>query len=157
MKCGVFAIHGAVLALLLFTTRAGLSQAANAPAKIAVHVHYSGAGAVDEKHKIYVAVWDSPDFVKSSGVMPVAVQPISSKNGLATFDNLTKTPVYVSAAYDPNGAWDAQSPPPEGSSLGLYSKTPGTPEPVDVTPGKAKSITLPFDDTVKMKGGQASK
>jgi hypothetical protein len=63
----------------------------------------------------------------------------------------------VSAVYDPSGQWDAQSQPPEGSSLGLYSKTPGTPEPIDLKPGKTVSIELAFDDSVKMKGGQATR
>lgn len=86
---------------------------------------------------------------------PFAMQPASSKNGVVTFDNGKKTPVYVSTAYDPNGKWDAQSPPPDGCSLGLYSKT-GQPAPVDLKPGKTTKIELAFDDSVKMKGGKAT-
>lgn len=157
MKRNILAIAGTVLGLLLATARTGISQDTNAASKLVVHVGYSGAGTVDEKHKIYIAVWDSPDFMKSGDVMPIASQSTSSKNGAVTFDNLTKAPVYVSAAYDPTGQWDAQSPPPEGTSLGLYSKTPGTPEPVDLRPGKTVSIELPFDDSVKMKAGQPTK
>lgn len=157
MGRSIFAISGAVLGLLLASARTALPQTANAPSELRVAVHYSGAGTVDEKHKIYVVVWDSPDFVKSHEVMPVAIQSTSSKGGVVTFDDIKKTPAYVSAVYDPSGQWDAQSPPPEGSSLGLYSKTPGTPEPIELKPGKTSSIELPFDDTVKMKGGEPTR
>src|SRR5579884_575022 len=157
MKYHIVAASGAFLALLLSTFRPAFPQAATAPSKIEVRVHYSGSGTVDEKHKIYVVVWDSPEFAKSGGVMPAAIESTSSKDGVVTFSDVKKTPAYVSAAYDPSGQWDAQSPPPEGSSLGLYSKTPGTPAPIELKPGKTVSIELPFDDSVKMKGGQATR
>jgi hypothetical protein len=157
MKHAVLPIYGAALGLLLSTAQTGLPQSATAPSKLSVHIHYSGAGTVDQKHKIYVAVWDSPDFVKTSDVVPIASLAASSKDGVVTFQDVKKTPVYVSAAYDPNGQWDAQSPPPEGSPLGLYSKTPGTPEPINLSPGKTISIELPFDDSVKMKAGQPAR
>ena len=88
--------------------------------------------------------------------MPFAVQAPSSKDGMVTFEDVKKTPVYVSAAYDPSGHWHAQSPPPDGSSLGLYSKAPGQPEAVDLKPGNTNKIELAFDDRVKMKGGKAT-
>lgn len=89
--------------------------------------------------------------------MPFLIQSTSSKNGTVTFDDVKKTPVYLSAAYDPSGQWDAQSPPPDGSSLGLYRKTPGDPAPIDLKPGKKATIDLAFDDSVKMKGGRATR
>lgn len=157
MKASSLAVSAACLGLLLSTARTGLPQDTAMPSKLAVHVHYSGAGTVDQRHKIYVVVWDSPDFVKGGGMVPVASLSTSSKDGVVIFRDVKKAPAYASAAYDPNGQWDAQSPPPEGSSLGLYSKTPGTPAPIDLKPGQTTSIELPFDDTVKMKGGQATR
>jgi hypothetical protein len=32
----------------------------------------------------------------------------------------------------------------------MYSKTPGTPEPIKIDPGKTVEIELAFDDTAKM-------
>jgi len=156
MKASVFATYAVVFGLLLGSPRTAVCQDSNAGSKLQVHLNYAGAGTVDEKHKIYVVLWDSPDFVKGGGTMPLAMEAASSKDGVVTFDDIKKTPVYVSAAYDPSGQWDAQSPPPEGSSLGLYSKTPGQPEPVDLKPGKTAKIELVFDDRVKMKGGKAT-
>jgi hypothetical protein len=157
MKASILAVSAACFGLLLSTARTGLPQDTNASSKLKVTVHYSGAGTVDEQHKIYVVVWDSAGFVKSGEARPAAVKSTSSKNGLVTFDDVKKSPAYVSAAYDPSGQWTAQSPPPDGSSLGLYSKTAGTPEPIDLKPGQTTSIELPFDDTVKMKGGQPTR
>ena len=81
---------------------------------VQVDVNYTGSGTVDASHKIYVALWDSADF--SGG--PTAVKPLQSKNGSVTFPDIQKSPVFVSAAYDPTGKWEAQTPPPSGSSLG---------------------------------------
>lgn len=116
---------------------------------IKVRLNYTGSGAVDEKHRISVALWNSPDFM-SGGGMPEALGLATSKDATVTI-TATTSPVYVSAAYDPSGNWDGQSgPPPAGSSLGLYSKTPGKPEPIEVSPGKTAEIELTFDDSVKM-------
>jgi hypothetical protein len=155
MKANVFAICAVVCGCLLASPCIAVGQEGNAGSKLEVHVKYSGTGTVDDKHKIYVALWDSPDFANKD-MVPSAVQATSSKDGMVTFDHVTKTQVYVSAAYDPSGQWDAQSAPPEGSSLGLYSKTPGTPAPIDFKPRRKTAIDLAFDDSVKMKGGKAT-
>jgi hypothetical protein len=141
-----------ILGLLVTWPPQAVSQGKTA--KLEVQVHYSGSGTVDEKHKIYVVLWDTPDFV-SGQEMPVEMEPATSKDGKVTFSDVKKTPAYISAVFDPTGGWDAQSMPPEGSSLALYSKaaTPGKPEPIDVTPGKTAAIELAFDDSIKMKAG----
>jgi hypothetical protein len=112
---------------------------------IQVDVTYAGSGTVDASHKIFIALWDSGDM---SGGPPVAVQSLESKKGTVSFTNAPK-PAYISAAYDPTGRWDAQSPPPSGSSLGMYSSKPPTPEPINAEPGKPARVKLMFDDTTK--------
>ena len=153
MKANVFAICVVVCGFLPASPCIAVGQEGGAVSTLEVHVKYSGTGTVDDQHKIYVALWDSPDFANKD-MVPSAVQATSSKDGTVTFDAVTKTPVYVSAAYDPSGQWDAQSAPPEASSLGLYSKAPGTPAPIDLKKGKKTAIDLAFDDSVKMKGGK---
>ena len=115
-----------------------------------VHLTYTGSGTVDRSHKIYVVLWDSPDFRKQSGMQPLAVMPVTSKSGVARFDGVQKNPVYVSVAYDPRGAWDAKSEPPTGASLGLYAKERGVPAPVQLQPGKPNTISITLDDSFKM-------
>lgn len=117
---------------------------------IQVDVSYTGSGTVDSGHKIYVSLWDSPDFPTGGGGPPVAIMSVASKTGTVTFPDVQKSPTYVSAAYDPTGAWDGQSgPPPAGASLGMYSKKPPTPEPIHVDSGKTAKAKFSFDDSVK--------
>ncbi len=152
MKIGLVPTIGILFGLLITTAPKAMSQDTNAASTLKVHVTYSGSGAVDEKHKIYVVLWDTPEFVSGTGTMPVEILPLASKDGTVTFSDVKKSPAYVSAAFDPKGEWDAKSgPPPEGSSLGLYSKTPGKPEPIDIQPGKTARIELSFDDSFKMQ------
>ena len=42
------------------------------------------------------------------------------------------------------------SAPPSGASMGMYSKTPGTPEPIKIEPGETVTVEVPFDDSFKM-------
>ena len=114
---------------------------------IQVDVNYTGSGTVDASHRIYVALWDSSDM---SGGPPVAVLSLTSKKGAVTFSDVQRVPAYVSAALDPKGAWDAQSPPPSGASLVMYSKNPPNPEPIDVAPGKTVKVAIMFDDSSKV-------
>ena len=126
---------------------AGVLAQTNAGRTIQVDVNYTGSGTVNASHKIYVALWDSTDF--SSGP-PAAVKSLDSKKGTVTFSDVQRVPAYVTTAYDPTGAWDAQSPPPSGSSLGMNSKNPPKPEPVDVAPGTTGKAAITFDDSVKV-------
>ena len=120
------------------------------PSTLQVEVTYTGSGTIDEKHKLYVALWDTPDFVKGgSALMPIAMKSITSKSAVAEFNDLDKSPVYVSMVFDPTGNWDAQSDPPSGTSLGLYSTEPGVPAPVQLEPGKTIKISATLDDSYK--------
>ena len=132
-----------VLGILLATAIA----VAQAGRTIQVEINYTGSGTVDGSHKIYVALWDYSDF---NGGAPTDVQSLDSKSGTVTFQNVKTVPAYVSTAYDPSGKWDAQSPPPSGSSLGMYSVKPPTPAPIQVEPGKTAKVKLIFDDSTKV-------
>jgi len=113
-------------------------------------MNYTGAGTVDEKHKIFLFVFDNPDFMQG-GSMPIASGSASAKDGTVTISDLTVSPIYIAVCYDPAGAYDGQSgPPPSGASMGVYTKTPPTPEPVKIDPGKTTEVTVPFDDSFKM-------
>src|SRR5262245_38689596 len=114
---------------------------------VQVDVSYTGAGTVDAGHKIYVALWDSADM---SGGPPVEVKSLDSKKGTVTFSSVQRVPAYVSTAYDPTGRWDAKTPPPSGTSLGMYSKNPPNPDAIDVAPGKTVRVGITFNDAVKV-------
>ena len=113
---------------------------------------YTGSGPVDESHKVYVVLWDNPNFVtEEAGAPPIDLKGVSSKSASVQFDDVQTNPVYVSMVYDPSGKWDAASPPPSGSSLGFYAKEPGKPAPVKLDAGKTTKIAATFDDSFKMK------
>ena len=132
--------------LVLFAAPAA-AQPSAVKRTIQVNATYTGSGTVNASHKIYVALWDAPDM---SGGPPAAVLSLDSKKGTVTFSDVQKVPAYVSVAYDPTGSWDAQSPPPSGSSLGMYSKAPPKPAPIDVAPGKTVKVSVTFNDSVKV-------
>jgi len=144
----------AIAVLLLcavFPLEYGRAQEGSPLRGLRVKVHYKGSGTVDEKHKILIFLFDSPEFGHSN-VMAFAVMSTGSKDGTVTFNDVAKSPAYVGAVYEPSGSYaERQGPPPSGSSLGMYSKTPGQPAPVKVEAGKTVNVELTFDDTVKMQ------
>ena len=153
MRNRCFRIAAAVVILLCaaFTLQYGKAQEGSPLRGLRVKVHYRGSGTVDEKHKIVVFLFDSPDFGRSN-VMAFAVMSTSSKDGTVTFHDVAKSPAYIGTVYEPSGSYaERQGPPPPGSSLGMYSKTPGQPAPVKVEAGKTIDVELTFDDSVKMK------
>ena len=129
-----------------------VTASAQSGGTVQVQLHYTGSGTVDTTHKIFVALWDSPGFTGEGGGPPMAVKSATSKNGIVTFSDVQNATVYVSAAYDPSGTWDAQSgPPPKGSSLGMHSKAPPKPDPINLAPGKIAKATISFDDKTKVQ------
>ena len=135
------------LGLFVLYAVCALAQTSADKRTIQVDIDYTGSGTVNASHRIYVALWDSSDM---SGGPPVAVLSLNSKKGTVTFSDVQRVPAFVSAAHDPTGNWDAQSPPPSGTSLGLYSKNPPNPQAIDLAPGKTVKVTIIFDDSVKV-------
>jgi hypothetical protein len=150
-KSFAFAATVILLMCAVFTLEYGRAQEGSPLRGLQVKVHYKGSATVDEKHKILVFLFDSPEFVHSN-VMPFAVMSTNSKDGTVTFNDVAKSPAYVGTVYDPSGNYaERQGPPPPGSSLGMYSKTPGQPAPVKVEAAKTINVEFSFDDSVKMR------
>ena len=146
-----------LLASALFAPAAQQEKPAEKPAEkqagprtLKVKLNYTGSGKVDSEHRIMLFLFDSPEFVQGT-VMPIGSMSASAKDETVVFSDVSGSPVYVVATYDPTGGYDGQSgPPPSGSSMGMYMKTPGTPEPVKIEPGETVQIELTFDDSFKM-------
>ena len=59
--------------LILGTSLATALAARTDNFTLIVQVSYNGAGTADQSHKIFVALWDTPDFIKDgSQEAPVA-------------------------------------------------------------------------------------
>jgi len=142
------------LALLFLAAawQTGSAQEKAAEGKtLKVKLNYTGAGPVDEKHKIYLFLFDTPDFVKTpSDAMPIGGENATAKDATVTFTAVSASPVYLVAIYDPTGGYEGMSAPPSGSSLGMYSKEPGQPGPIAIDASKPTKIDLAFDDSFKM-------
>jgi hypothetical protein len=142
-----FIASGFLVSFLSATAKASAAKSAT----LQVHVTYTGAGTVDDAHKLYVSLWDTPDFAKggASPIAPFALKSVTAKSAVAEFTDLDKSPVYVGMIFDPTGKWDAQSEPPSGTSLGLYSTAPGVPAPVQLDAEKITKISATLDDSYK--------
>ena len=113
-------------------------------------MRYTGTGTVDAKHKIYVFLFTSTEFMQGNS-QPISTATATSKEETVTFSDLNESPLYAAVVYDPSGAYDGQSQPPTGSSTAIYAKTPNVPDPIAIEPGKTVEITVAFDDTHKMR------
>ncbi len=66
----------AIVGLLCTSPQRAASQETSAASTAAVRLNYTGSGTVDEKHNIYVVLWDSSAFGTGEHVKPVEIQPI---------------------------------------------------------------------------------
>ena len=139
------------------------TKAANAHRTLKVKLNYSGAGIVDEKHKIYVLLFDANPYTakrlvdSTSNTTPPAPatdvchilrrQGSSGKNETLTFNDLGVSPVYAAAFLDEAGSYDGASDPASGSPMGSYGKAPDKVEPIKLEEGKAVEVVLGFDDS----------
>jgi hypothetical protein len=145
------ALVAATLLCLAGVWQRGVAQEkAPAARTLKVKLNYTGAGTVDEKHRIFVFLFDTPDFIKGDSAMPIGFGSGAAKDATVTVSDIAKSPVYVIAVFDPTGAYEGMSKPPSGASMAMYGKTPGEPGPIAIEAGKTTQIDVPFDDTIKM-------
>lgn len=123
------------------------TAAATGQQGLSVTVKYTGKGVVDATHEVLIALL--PTATVSSESRPLAMLPVTKNGGVATFTNVSSSPVYVLAVYDDKGTWDAQAgPPPTGTPMGWYM-APKTSVPAPVKPGAKVTIALTFDGSKK--------
>jgi hypothetical protein len=116
---------------------------------VSVTVKYTGKGAVDPTHQIWVWLFDNPDV--GAGSIPIAEEAISKNGATARFTNVSTKPVYIAVAYDEKGGFAGQAPPPPGSPIALYGVTGPETKPQPVTPGPKGSISIAFNDAQRMQ------
>ena len=143
-------------------TRAG-AHAAPGPRTLKVKLNYTGTGTVDEKHRIYVMVFDANPYTASSLVdatsqpTPPAPSPGVShilrresgatRNATITFRELAVSPVFAMAFFDRSGTYNGHDDPASGSPMGGYGTSLDKLEPIELDSGKIVEITLSFDDS----------
>lgn len=114
--------------------------------RLEVTVEYKGPGEVSATHEIFVWVFDTPNIGGDS--VPLATDVLTTNGGSLNFSGLPKE-VYLAAAFDEKGDYDGTSgPPPPGTPITIYGEM-GTARGVP-TGGADASVTVTFDDTVRM-------
>lgn len=139
----------AIVALAPIATPAASDEARTS---VRVTVEYTGSGEVDAQHRIWIWLFDTPDFA-SGAAIPVGEQSLGANDATATFAGLTAAQVWVAVAYDERGGFAGSAPPPAGAPVSLHMEN-GMPAPV--TPGEATSVRIVFDDSNRMPGSPAS-
>jgi hypothetical protein len=130
-----------------------------------VKLNYTGAGMVDENHRIYVLLFDSNPYTASSlidstseATPPATAAGVSHilrrfsaarKNETITFEYLNSSPVYAAAFVDQNGNYDGHSDPAPAGPMGAYGKAPSKLAPIKLKDGKRVKIVIAFDDSTK--------
>ena len=74
------------LLILAFGSRS-VAQEKAASRTLKVKLHYTGSGTVDDKHKIVVFIFDSPDFTQGN-VMPTGSQSAAGKDETVAFTEI---------------------------------------------------------------------
>ena len=112
---------------------------------VKVTVTYTGKGTIDGDHRIWIWLFDTPDI--GPGAIPISEQALDKNSATATFPNIAAGKVWIAIAYDEKGGFVGMAPPPSGSPVTLYREkgVPGA-----VTPGPDASVTVTFDDSMRM-------
>lgn len=131
----------------LSVVMAGLVWAAQGRT-VKLTVTYEGSGEVSASSAIDVAAWDTPNI--QGGAFPIGDQVVVENGGVASFENLSASTIYLTAIYVPGG-WDQASAPPSGSSMGIYNPDASfAPGAVEVGDGQTVEVEFSFDDTILM-------
>lgn len=112
---------------------------------VSVTVNYKGSGTVDSGHRVWVWLFDTPSI--GPGSMPIAELSVDKNGGTATFD-VGVDRVWIAVAFDDKAQMSGNQPPPSGSPISIYSTSGGAPD--AVTPGAKGTVTLTFDDSMRM-------
>jgi hypothetical protein len=124
-------------------------QAKPDAAGVNVTVKYTGKGTVDATHKIWVWLFDTPEI--GPGSIPIAEDSTAKNGGAVTFANVTAKEVFVAVAYDENGGFAGQAPPPPGSPIAMYGVKLATDKPQPVIPGPKASVAITISDAQRMQ------
>lgn len=139
-----------VVVLMLFAalaqTGVRAEMKAGALGAVKVTVTYKGKGTVDASHKLWVWIFDSPNI--GAGSMPLDQVSLDANGGVATFEGVAPSQVWVAVAFDESGAMNGDGPPPTGTPIAIHMGKDGMP--MAVTPGDKGLAAITFDDSMRM-------
>ena len=149
-------LRTAASAVLAFAVLTGGQPAATAEqnkpaaaANVTVTVKYTGKGAVDETHRLWVWLFTTAEI--GPGSIPIAEQSVGKNGQSITFTSVAGSPVYVAVAYDEKGGFSGNAPPPLGSPVTLYGAKEPQDKPAPVTPAAKTAIAVTLTDAQRMQ------
>jgi hypothetical protein len=114
---------------------------------VKVTVKYTGKGEVDDTHRLWVWLFDSPNI--GPGAVPISENSLTKNGDIATFKAVSAAQVWIAVAYDEKGGFAGSAPPPMGSPVTIYGAETGAF--TAVVPGDDASIMVTFNDTTRMQ------
>ena len=143
----------ALIIVVALTLSASLLARQNQPAetgKLAISVEYTGKGAVDKDHRLWIWVFDNPDSSTWPDSTPLAVAMLTENGATHKFTGLPKQ-VYFGTAYDEAGGYDGTAgPPPAGTPISVYGMADGGMAQAVGTGGDDAAVKATFDDSFRM-------
>jgi hypothetical protein len=142
-----------LIIVVALTLSATLLARQNQPAqtgKLAISVEYTGKGAVDEAHRLWIWVFDNPDSSTWPDSTPLAVAMLTENGATHKFSGLSKQ-VYFGTAYDEAGGYDGTAgPPPAGTPISVYGMADRGMAQAVGTGGDDAAVKATFDDSFRM-------
>lgn len=138
-----------VFATTLLDLGAPLGAAAppdTTPGAVSITVTYTGQGTVDDNHRLWIWLFDSPDI--GPGSMPIREASVAASGASTTITGVGDGPVWIAVAYDARGGSPGNQPPASGSPVGIHAGRDGQPKAVDTKQGASVEVT--FDDSMRM-------
>jgi hypothetical protein len=143
----------ALIIVVALTLSATLLARQNQPAqtgKLAISVEYTGKGAVDNDHRLWIWVFDNPDSSTWPDSTPLALAMLTENGATHKFTGLPKQ-VYFGTAYDEAGGYDGTAgPPPAGTPISVYGMADGGMAQAVGTGGDDAAVKATFDDSFRM-------
>ena len=143
----------ALIVVVALTLSATLLARQDQPAqtgKLAISVEYTGNGAVDKDHRLWIWVFDNPDSSTWPDSTPLAVAMLTENGATHKFSGLPKQ-VYFGTAYDESGGYDGTAgPPPPGTPISVYGMVDGGVAQAVGTGGDDAAVKATFDDSSRM-------
>jgi hypothetical protein len=143
----------ALIIVVALTLSATLLARQGQPAqtgKLAISIEYTGKGAVDKDHRLWIWVFDNPDSSTWPDSTPLAVAMLTENGATHKFTGLPKQ-VYFGAAYDEAGGYDGSAgPPPAGTPISVYGMAEDGMAQAIGTGGDDAAVKASFDDSFRM-------
>ena len=113
-----------------------------------VTVNYTGEGEVGDNNLVFLSLWDTPDMQAAA---PIAGQSAAANGSVVSFENVTASPVYLTALYSGQGGWTGTTAPPSGTTVGIYGgEASGAPTGIEIADGQTVEVEFSFNDAFKI-------